>query len=329
MKASANGIFFFAAELVRILDALEKAGIVAMPFKGPVLTQMAYGDLGLRSFADLDFLIHKQDIPACLDVLQELGYAVNIGMSPAQKTAYEKWFGEYMFFRKDRRVVVEPHWAFERWTLALAFDYPGIWQRARPVEFVGTMVLSLSPEDLVTTLCVHGSKHQWERLQWICDVAEILRVYSSMDWHAVFDRARSQRCMRMLLLGLTLANRLRGAMLPAEAEALLAADRTVANLAGQVERSLFSEGGVYRGSYRVSQYYLQMRDRFEDKISYVVRTITTPQRLHFDIINLPSSLFFGYYLIKLLRDYILLPLHVFESPVWRVGKSLLRKSRNK
>ena len=36
-------------ELLRILDALDNAGISAIPFKGPALAEICYGDSGLRS----------------------------------------------------------------------------------------------------------------------------------------------------------------------------------------------------------------------------------------------------------------------------------------
>ena len=35
---------------------------------------------------------------------------------------------------------------------------------------------NLSLENLLLVRCAHGSKHLWERLGWICDVAELIRV---------------------------------------------------------------------------------------------------------------------------------------------------------
>src|SRR5882672_6537117 len=44
-------------ELARLIETLAASGIETIPFKGPVLAIQAYGDLGLRVFRDLDFLI--------------------------------------------------------------------------------------------------------------------------------------------------------------------------------------------------------------------------------------------------------------------------------
>src|SRR5690348_18187962 len=41
-------------ELCRLIDIFKKAGIEAIPYKGPALALFAYGDLGLRRFVDLD-----------------------------------------------------------------------------------------------------------------------------------------------------------------------------------------------------------------------------------------------------------------------------------
>jgi hypothetical protein len=45
---------------------------------------------------------------------------------------------------------------------------------------------NLSLENLLLVRCAHGSKHLWERLGWICDVAELIRVRKEKsDWEKV------------------------------------------------------------------------------------------------------------------------------------------------
>jgi hypothetical protein len=63
----------FTAELFRILDGLESAGIAAIPYKGPVLAQTAYGDLALRNFSDLDVLVPRKEVLPAKEVLRSLG----------------------------------------------------------------------------------------------------------------------------------------------------------------------------------------------------------------------------------------------------------------
>ena len=311
---------FFAAELVRIVRQLQRNGVAAMPFKGPVLAQMAYGDLGLRTFSDLDFLVREQDIPACLDTLGTLEYEVALDLSPVQEAAFRKYSYHYFFLRKDRRIAVEAHWAFAPRSLVLRINYAGLWQRAQQLNLAGETMPSFCLEDQLMILCVHGSKHLWDRLQMVCDVAEMLQACPSLDWLVLFERARSQGCLRMLLLGLTLANRLMEVPLPAQAQALIARDRTVVDLANRAQQSLFCGRRIYREVYELSRFRLRMHDGFRDQIPYFVRTVASPRRHHIARIRLPEFLFFVYYPIKLVHDYFLLP-------IWLAGKYLVRHLR--
>ena len=42
---------------------------------------------------------------------------------------------------------------------------------------------------------------------------------------------------------------------------------------------------------------------------YLFRTVTTPREKHFLLMKLPDNLFFGYYPVKIVHDYVLLPVH--------------------
>jgi hypothetical protein len=67
---------------------------------------------------------------------------------------------------------------------------------------------------LLIVLCVHGSKHAWELLKWVCDVAELLRSQPNLDWDQIISCASNWRCRRMLYMGLSLAHQLLDAPLP-------------------------------------------------------------------------------------------------------------------
>src|SRR6185503_3654700 len=45
------------AELCRLISLFAAAGIEAIPYKGPVLSLFAYGDVALRRFVDLDVIV--------------------------------------------------------------------------------------------------------------------------------------------------------------------------------------------------------------------------------------------------------------------------------
>ena len=63
-EANLRRSMWFAAELARIMQHFERRQLRAVPYKGSVLAQSLYGDLGPRSFSDLDFLISPKDFCA-------------------------------------------------------------------------------------------------------------------------------------------------------------------------------------------------------------------------------------------------------------------------
>jgi hypothetical protein len=112
----------------------------------------------------------------------------------------------------------------------------------------------------------------------------------------------------MLRLGLMLAQRLLEAPLPGEVSRWLRQDvqagRLAADFVGRWHRNRF----VDPMPYRLSAYYWQMRERPRDRWAYALRTVFTPRSLHYGLVRLPGALRWGYYPLKLLWDYLLIPL---------------------
>jgi len=71
------------AELARLSRALQRAGVAALPLKGPLLAEMAYGDVTLRYSIDLDLLVRRQNLERALAVLADSGSALG-GMQAAR-----------------------------------------------------------------------------------------------------------------------------------------------------------------------------------------------------------------------------------------------------
>src|SRR5207244_1068830 len=103
----------------------------------------------------------------------------------------------------------------------------------------GTLVRTLSAEHLLLVLCAHGAKHCWERLGWICDVAELLRRTPALDLSGMLAQARSLGVERIMLLGLRLAAELLDVPLPEDVACRARDDRVVGALAAQVRATLF------------------------------------------------------------------------------------------
>src|SRR5579862_8621489 len=53
-RAQSHLSLMHAGRLIELLDLFESAGVTAIPYKGPTLGALAYGNFALRSFVDLD-----------------------------------------------------------------------------------------------------------------------------------------------------------------------------------------------------------------------------------------------------------------------------------
>jgi ubiquinone/menaquinone biosynthesis C-methylase UbiE len=311
LKACEKTNRYLSQQLVAILQALEAREIPAIAFKGPVLAQEVYGDLALRTFADLDFLIRVTDIPDARKVLGELGFAVD------DSDAYVPWsrdklfwfyLGQNLIFHRENGVAIEPHWALAPTTMSVDLDYPGMWGRARWTTLMDEPVRTFADDDLLMFLCVHGSKSSWHQLLWIADVAEFVDARPRLDWESTLEHARRYGCLRMVLLGLVLVNDLLKVKLPPAVLHAVQKDRVVDSLATRFEHALFlgTEERLF-DTDKITRSGIQMRERFRDKTRYVLRTLTTPRWQHTQMVSLPKSLLLLYYPIKLIHDYLLLP----------------------
>lgn len=200
-----------AQELVAVLDAFAAKGIHAIPFKGVTLAQTVYGDLTLRECADLDLIVDQASIPHARQILWSQGYQLT---SRDMGGGHESDEPYHFFQKKSGVVAVDLQWVMARPHFGFRLDRSELWNRLKPVYLPAKMVMGLCPEDMLILLCVHGSKHAWEQLKWICDVAELVRRRPALDWSRLMFQADEWGCRRMVLLGLALAKSLFDIVLP-------------------------------------------------------------------------------------------------------------------
>lgn len=84
-------------------------------------------------------------------------------------------------------------------------------QKAPSRSLLGTRLSTLSPEDFLFACCVHGTLHSWHYLSLTCDIAEIVRANTELNWDALMHDAEILHSERILFVGLCLATDLLGA----------------------------------------------------------------------------------------------------------------------
>lgn len=312
------------AELIRVVRRLEASGIPALPYKGPSLAVTAYGRLGLRSFDDLDLLVPRRHVREAARLMVEDGYLPAYRLTPAQETVYFRTQCEYIVERDDVRV--ELHWEIVPRYFSWRIDLEQLWARATPTVLGGAALRTLCPEDLVLVLCAHGSKHCWDRLEWIASLAEVVGRSPGLDWADVRTAARRSGARRMLAVALWLVADLMEVELPGPARAHAEADPAARALARDVGDRLRT--GVLDGLDRSAEvrFHLRARERLRDRLRYAVRLGTTQTLGDWDLVDLPRG---GGALYRVIRPLRLLtkfgPLTITRSLRALAGASRARR----
>jgi hypothetical protein len=292
---------YLTGELERIITLFKAEGVAVLPYKGPALASAAYGDISLRRYVDLDILVGKRDVPRAQELLRSRGFRLPFPLSPAQERVLLRTQHNLPFSRDGGRMIVELHWEIASKQFAPTSFGLGFGEDLEKVRLLSLEVESLSPEDLLLSLCVHGTKHLWERLAWICDIAELVGSRPRTDWPRLYERAQRLRAERMLNLGLLLALELLDAPLPEEVKRVLKADGVASGLASKVTARLF-DGCEYspEGLLKSVNFNLTARRDWRDKARYL-RFIFAPTDGDVSVLNLPAPLSFVYYVLRPFR----------------------------
>jgi hypothetical protein len=284
--------------LVKLLQLFDQNKIEALSFKGPVLATMLYGDVAQRQFRDLDILIHEKDIVQSMKLLEAEGFQPDLELSENQKSKFLRTQCEFTFRRK-RHEIVEIHWAFAPKHYLFAYDVDSLWNRLAKISFAGTTISTIPPEDLFVILSAHGSKHFWQRLGWIFDIATFIQKFPGTNWESVWQLAQRCNCERLVLLATFLANQLFLVEIP---DLLLKKiDSSVKFLAKQVCDWLYGNQAAPEPEATFHSFHLRGKVGFANQFEYCVRAATTPSIDDWNWIALPSSVSGAYYLLRPIR----------------------------
>jgi hypothetical protein len=229
---------------------------------------------------DLDVMVRREDLDRAREKLIELGYIPSVMLhSTNHDFLVESRYSE-KFNRPDS--VVELHWAFTNRDVAFPLTLNDLIPRLTEHQISGRKIRVFSPDDTLLILCVHGAKHGWARLEWICGVAELTHE-AEIDWPTLLSLAEDTKSSRRLLLGLCLAHDLFRAPLPDVVMKRIKEDKQLPALATAVSSALFvgnnDENGLHTfGTLDHDLFHFRLGDGIGDSLRYFLYRMTTPSR---------------------------------------------------
>lgn len=309
-------------ELLKVLALLESQGIAAVSLKGLILAKMAYGDMALRQFYDLDLLVRHRDMPAVKKVLVSEGYGLLTNLTPSQERLHFRYDCELAFIqpKPSKSAELDVHWRFPDFRSG-GLDAEIAFERKIHVSLEGRRVYSLTPADMLFFLCLHAGYHVWPKLSMVNDVARLLGSQGPWDWPGLLHYADSLGMRRRLLLGLSLATELLGASVPFEVAAMVRSDPVLADLHNSLKVNLRWQAPMEEKFTERNLFQIKVRERFRDKLVFTLAHAAVPHITDWSWAPLPDFLYWLYPIIRpvrLVSQYLIQPLGRNLLSTWRV-----------
>ena len=290
-------------ELIRIMELLGENGIKALAFKGPTLARLAYGDITLRQFGDLDVLTRKEDVYKIDTLLQAHGYERVLTLTPVQEKIWIKYAHDMGLIHPQKNTYFEMHWSLLDEDYPMQVDLEGFWKETQSIKINGHSILTFSNENLLYYLCIHGSKHLWERIEWIKDLDLMVRN-TAVDWDALRAKGEGSGFEEMVYLGLALSASLFATPLPPTVKEKIAKQRNLE----AVTAFVFDSWQIPRSTFAKTVAMLRLFPGFKARLLYLHKVILKPSLNEYWFVDLPKALYWVYYLVRpylLLKKYVL------------------------
>jgi Uncharacterised nucleotidyltransferase len=309
--ANSQNVLHLVGKQLLIHKLFKEHRIPVAIFKGPLLGQMAYGEISLRQAGDIDLLVNRGDFAQARLLLESLGYEMTPRLTPTQLASHLNNHCEIQFMRDEWLTVVDLHWDLAPRSFVFGVKADEVMSRLQSVSLAGTVVETFGAEDLLLYQAMHGAKHLWRRLEWISCLAESLRATPSVDWDTLIYRAANAHATRILALGLRLVEQFSDVTIPANVLTSVDPNQAIQRMAAQIRSQLFTTFGPAE-STETNLYNLRIMDRKRDALVSALRSIFVPTLPDWQSLVLPASLHSLYYAYRPLRLS-----KIYGASLWR------------
>lgn len=267
----------YTAELCAVTRLFAAAGVEIIPYKGIVLGELGYGNLNERGFSDLDFMIHRRDLPTIERLLLNRGYEPEVILPRWLRPLYfyQNCEFNYALYRDGIRIFhLEPHWVtgVGRYQVNLRME-DLLPFTERGVLHHTPMHLPTGEGLLLTTLLHHASRDPLSTLRQICDVAAILQRYADrIDWEPFLARLDRLRVLHLLLVALELTREILRLPLPDPVERALGA-ASFGPVVSDLRAHLLAETAYHHpetAARRSLRFHLRTRRHWHTKLKVVL-----------------------------------------------------------
>jgi len=284
-------------QLFAILDLLNKKETIIIPYKGPVLAERAYANPSLRYYTDLDFFTRSRDFPRVCRELTGAGYRPMMQMTEKMLGHWSRFGREFTF--NLNRTWIDVHLRITEGPNFLSVE-DTVWDNRTKIMIDSQEIPALSLEDELLVLFIHGTKHGWQFLGLVADIAHLVSTHPVLNWDKLICQAERTGCLTMMGTGLGLAQLICGLVLPIEVkERALISPRIEARATRFFNQIFSAAASLSRFQQRLIQ--ITAFDSFAKNLRCLGYYMFTPKFKDLKTFSLPQSLSAGYYFLRPVR----------------------------
>lgn len=174
---------------VRTAELLDAGGVRWRLTKGAALAHLDYPDPAVRTFGDVDLVVHPSDWSAAFRLLTGSGYRRE---APTLPGGYDNRYGKGATVATAEGLEVDLHRRFAIGRFGVTARMEEVFVSSAAVELGGRMIPVLDPTGRLLHACFHATLGGFRGLRAFRDIAQLI-LASGADWQATFGLAKSWR----------------------------------------------------------------------------------------------------------------------------------------
>ena len=297
------------SELIKITKILEENNIEVISFKGPVLSQLAYGDVVSRQYCDLDILVDEKELKKAQNILENNNYEQMYDLEEYQKENLKNVVHDISMINKLNNTNIELHWTLSSGEFFIDLEKLKYLEDTKKYTISNQEINIFSNEKLFIYLCVHGYKHLWERIEWLVDIY-YLTEKENIDLEKVIEMSKFINAERLVLSTLIICKKIFDLEIILEKDILN--DKKLNIATNKMLEKIFQDYTVLKEKNHTKQFsiiHLYMLKTTTNKFKYF-KTFLLPTEHDYEKVKISSKFHFLYYL---LRPFNILKRILFKS----------------
>ena len=285
------------SELIKVSNVLEENGIKSIAFKGPTLSQMAYGDVISRQYVDLDVLVDESLLKDAQKILEANNYYPRYDLEEYQKENLKDVVHDISMINKSNGINIELHWTLSSGEFFIDLEKLEYMSDIKKYNLSNYELNIFSNEKLFIYLCVHGYKHLWERIEWLVDIYYLISK-ENIDLEKVVEMSKSVDADRIVLSTLIICQKMFDLKIELKDSSIqdIKLNRTTNSMLNKIFQD-YSKVNEKIHSKEFSIIHLYMLKTTTNKMKYL-KTFFEPTEKDYEKVKISSKFHFLYYLLR-------------------------------